>query len=183
MVCFFFCTFLIFKYETYSYFNLIIKEKRSDAHLGRKIMTILEMFPRSLREKLEQEFQNYPISINEIRIRVGKPIILKIGQDEKIIMYKPSNEEVLDILNKVCDNSIYTYQSQLCDGFITVEGGHRVGVSGNVVVKDNKVININYICSLNFRIAKQIKGCSDEILQQIVTKNGCIENSLIVSAP
>lgn len=146
-------------------------------------MKILDLFPRSLKEKLEQEFHNYPISINEIRVRVSKPIILKIGQEEKIIMYKPTNDEVLDILNKVCENSIYTYQSQLCEGFITIEGGHRVGVSGNVVIKDGKIININHICSLNFRIAKQVKGCSDEILKQIISNNKCIENSLIVSAP
>lgn len=145
-------------------------------------MDLLDYFPTKIKEKLEPEIHDYPYSISEIRVRVNCPIILKIGQDEKIIMYKPSGEEISDILNQICNNSIYAYQSQMCEGFITIPGGHRVGISGNVVIKEGQIININYIYSLNFRIAKQIKGCSDEILKQII-KNDLIENTLIVSAP
>jgi hypothetical protein len=50
-------------------------------------------------------------------------------------------------------------------GYITMQGGHRVGITGNVVMKDDKVININYIYSLNFRIAKQVIGCSNKVLK------------------
>lgn len=145
-------------------------------------MDILEYFPIKIKEKLEPEIRDYPHSISEIRCRVNCPIILKIGQDEKILMYTPSAEELSEILNSVCNNSIYAYQSQMCEGFITIQGGHRVGISGNVVVKEGKIININYIYSLNFRIAKQVKGCSDEILKQII-KNDLIQNTLIVSCP
>lgn len=145
-------------------------------------MEILSYFSSKIQEKLKGEIENYPLSISEIRIRTNCPIILKIGQDEKIIMYKPSCEEVSETLNYVCNNSIYAYQSQMCEGFITIPGGHRVGISGNVVIKDGKIININYIYSLNFRIAKQIKGCSNKILEEIINNNG-IENTLIVSSP
>lgn len=69
-------------------------------------------------------------------------------------------------------------------GYITLKGGHRVGITGNVVVKDGKVINISYISSLNFRIAKQILGASDRIIKYVINKeNNTIYNTLIVSSP
>ena len=71
----------------------------------------------------------------------------------------------------ICENSIYTYQNQIANGFITVKGGHRVGLSGSCVIEDGKVININYIYSLNFRIAKQIIGSSNKLLPYIAQKH------------
>ena len=65
-----------------------------------------------------------------------------------------------------------------------MQGGHRVGITGNVVMKDEKVININYIYSLNFRIAKQIIGCSNKILKYIIDQEeNNIYSTLIESPP
>ena len=93
---------------------------------------------------------------------------MKFNDCEKIIKYTVSTEEVLSSLQMICENSIYTYQNQIANGFITVKGGHRVGLSGSCVVEDGKVININYIYSLNFRVAKQIVGSSNKFLQHIL---------------
>lgn len=69
-------------------------------------------------------------------------------------------------------------------GYITIKGGHRVGISGNIVWADEKVTNINYISSLNFRIARQVIGCSTKALKYILdTENNTIYNTLIVSPP
>jgi len=69
-------------------------------------------------------------------------------------------------------------------GYITLKGGHRVGITGNVVIKDGHVINISHISSLNFRIAKQILGASDKIIKHIINnESNSIYNTLIVSAP
>lgn len=69
-------------------------------------------------------------------------------------------------------------------GYITIKGGHRVGITGNVVFKENKVLNINYISSLNFRIARQIYNCSEPIIEEILNPdNNSIFNTLIVSPP
>ena len=65
-----------------------------------------------------------------------------------------------------------------------MQGGHRVGITGNAIMKDGKVSNINYISSLNFRIAKQIIGCSNKIIKYIVNKEeNSVYTSLIVSPP
>ena len=69
-------------------------------------------------------------------------------------------------------------------GYITIQGGHRVGITGNAVIRDGKVININYISSLNFRIAKQILGCSNKIIKYILdNEENSVYTTLLVSPP
>ena len=69
-------------------------------------------------------------------------------------------------------------------GFVTVKGGHRVGISGSCVIENGKVININYIYSLNFRVAKEVLGSSNSILSEIINiEENSIYNTLLVSSP
>ena len=84
----------------------------------------------------------------------------------------------------ICNNSIYSYQNEIANGYITIKGGHRVGVTGDVVLENNKVINIKYISSLNFRIAKQILDCSNNILKYVINlEENTVFHTLIVSPP
>ena len=69
-------------------------------------------------------------------------------------------------------------------GYITMQGGHRVGITGNAVIKEGKVTNINYISSLNFRIAKQVLGASNKVIKYIINEEeNSIYTTLIVSPP
>ena len=93
-------------------------------------------------------------------------------------------EEIIQILQRVCDSSIYAYQNQICQGFVTVRGGHRVGITGEVILENGKVKNISYIYSLNFRIAKQIEDASIQLLKYILDiQNNSIYSTLIVGQP
>ncbi len=142
---------------------------------------ILKYFPEILKEKILRS--NLDL-IEEIRIRVNKPVIVKNNQKEEIINYPISIENILQILQKICDNSIYSYQNQICEGFITLKGGHRVGITGNAVIKDGKIVNLNYINSLNFRIARQILNCSNTAIPFIINSyHNQIYNTLIISQP
>ena len=65
-----------------------------------------------------------------------------------------------------------------------MQGGHRVGIKGNAVIKDGKINNINYISSLNFRIAKQVLGASNKIIKYVINEEeNSIYSTLIVSPP
>ena len=128
-------------------------------------------------KKIEEELQ-------EIRIRCNRPIILRLRKMEILIEYNVSQKEILQTIEKLCENSIYAYKNQICEGFITVKGGHRVGITGSAVIENGKIINIKYITSLNFRIAREIIGCSRKILGQVIdVKENTINNTLIVSPP
>lgn len=144
--------------------------------------SVIEYFPDKLRnilyEKIKEEY------LEEIRIRNQKPIILKFSGKEEVIKYIVNSEEMISILQLICENSIYSYQKQISSGFVTLQGGHRVGLVGSCVVENNKIININYINSFNFRIARQVLGCSNNILKHIIdVERRTIFNTLIVSPP
>lgn len=149
---------------------------------------IVKYFPDEISQIINEYFmqdeEEKNRSIEEIRLRVDKPIQLKFNKFEKILQKNTSQESILRTIQYVCDNSIYSYQKQICEGFITVRGGHRIGITGNCVIENNKVTNINYISSLNFRIAKEIKGASNKLLKYVLDleKNN-IYTTLIVSPP
>ena len=137
------------------------------------IETVLEYIPYNIK-KLIQEFQasdniNFPNieCIEEIRLRANKPLCIKTSKGTEVIEYIVSQQEILQTFEKICENSVYSYKRQICDGYITIRGGNRVGIVGSAVVENGQVMNINYISSLNFRIAREIIGASDEILKEV----------------
>lgn len=149
---------------------------------------IIIYFSKNISKIISQYFNlNYRTNykdIEEIRIRANKPLIIKFNNAEHIFDYIVKTEDILETLEKVCENSVYTYQNQICNGFITLKGGHRVGITGNAVVESDKIININHISGLNFRIAKQILDCSNKIIEYILNySTNSVYNTLIVSPP
>ena len=122
--------------------------------------------------------------IEEIRIRINRPIILKLRNQDICINYIVTEKDIMQTLEKLCENSLYAYKKQIAEGYITVKGGHRVGITGTGVVEEEKIINLKYISSLNFRIAREVKGCSKNILKEIINqKDNTIYNTIIVAPP
>lgn len=154
---------------------------------GIRIEEIIRYFPiniSSLLHKAIKQNEKLAEQIQEIRIRVGRPIILKLQNLDILIEYIVNQTEILQILEKICENSIYAYKNRICNGYITIKGGHRIGITGSAVVENEKIINIKYITSLNFRIARQVLNCSNKIIGQVIDeKNQDIYNTLIVSPP
>ena len=82
------------------------------------INDILHCFPSMLVKNIDDYFISNNINVNyleEIRIRAYKPVLLKLGQVEILIEYKITENEILEIMQQVCDNSIYSYQNQICN--------------------------------------------------------------------
>lgn len=148
---------------------------------------ILRYFPYKVGASIDRELkkdESNCLTLEEIRLRVGRPIILKFGTRESVLGGIIELEDILETLQHICDNSIYSYQNQICNGFITVKGGHRVGITGSGVMTEGKVSNLNYISHLNFRIARQVIGCSNRILKYILdVENNTIYNTLLISPP
>lgn len=149
------------------------------------MLDILKFFPRGIANEIDKKISIIEELVQEIRIRVGNKIIIKTNKkDDIIINYFVTQEEILEIMQIICNNSIYSYQNEIANGYITIKGGHRVGVTGDVVLENNKVINIKYISSLNFRIARQILDCSNNILKYVINlEENTVFHTLIVSPP
>lgn len=140
------------------------------------------LYPKNLR------------NIQEIRIRIQRPIMLLETENEWFLQrdgtfkrifgrpYIPSLEEVYKILQALAQNSIYAYHEELKQGFITIPGGHRVGVVGSVVVNGGEINRMHTFTGLNFRFGREVKGCCTEILPHVL-EEGHVLNALIVSPP
>ncbi len=115
-------------------------------------------------------------SLEEIRIRTGRGIYFK-GYNAQCRLI-PNEEDVKQCILKMSDYSIYAHMEQLKQGFITLKGGHRVGVVGRCVVSNNTIENITDISSINIRMTRQIKGVAEE-LKDIALNS----NILIISPP
>lgn len=149
---------------------------------------IFNYFSNNISQILKYYFRGQPDNkintLEEIRVRSNGSICLKFSDDSQILSNKVLYEDIIQTLQIMCDNSIYSYQNEICNGYITVKGGHRVGITGNCVIQDEKLININYISGLNFRISRQIIGCSSKVLEHILRlKENTVYNTLIVSPP
>ena len=144
---------------------------------------ILKYFPMQIRECIIKN-ANYKLKdIREIRIRVNKPVILKnFSNDIVIDNVNIDKETISKIFECICGNSIYAFTDEISNGFVTIFGGHRVGISGKPLYKDGKIYNLKDVSSLNFRVARQVIGAGDKIIN-LIKKNGIFENTLIISPP
>ena len=105
--------------------------------------------------------------------------ISEIFLEDKI--YKPTIEDISQTIETMSDYSIYALEQELKNGFITLKGGFRVGITGKVIIEDNKIKTIRNISSINIRIAREIIGCSNHILKYINTPS--IKSTIIISPP
>ena len=145
---------------------------------------VLEYLPITLRKEIISNIGTEENKIEEIRLRSNKRLCLKIGPETVLAEYIVSQQELLQTFEKICENSIYSYRRQICEGFITIRGGNRVGIVGSGVIENGQVININYISSLNIRIARQQIGCSQKVMSNIInSETNTIYNTLIISPP
>ena len=151
-------------------------------NVGQTVSLIME---RAGKEKLK--------TAKEIRLSVNKPIRIVypdgskfIGRDGRICNANSdadslSRQDIKDAFAALCKYSVHTYQKNICEGFITIEGGIRVGICGTAIYDGGKIVNIKDISSLNIRIVREIKGAADSIFKK--TGRICGKGILIAGPP
>lgn len=156
--------------------------------------SLLQLFPIERRDfwktvAMEQK------RIQEIRLRSNKPVILiQDGKefflnhsgglmDNPETAYRVHITEIEAIINHICHYSLYAFEDEMRQGFITVPGGHRVGIVGQVVLEnDSQVRTIKHVSCINIRISHQIRGVADKVLPHLY-QSGKLKNVLIISPP
>ena len=96
--------------------------------------------------------------------------------------YLVTREDLKETLEYVSGYSLYAYEDEIRQGFLSVQGGHRVGVTGKVILDGNRIRGMKYISCINVRLAHEIQGCAEEVLPYIQTREQ-IMHTLIVSPP
>lgn len=97
-------------------------------------------------------------------------------------LYRVTEKDLREMQNYISNYSLYAYKEELKNGFITIEGGHRIGVAGAVINKDGKVSGISHLTFFNIRVAHEKKGCAKSVLGYL-RQEETIYNTLLVSAP
>lgn len=148
---------------------------------------VLRVLPCRVRVLLEKERLECSY-LQEVRLRIGKPLLCIYDGRERMIgnqrdgPYIVTKEDIKEMLQYVSNYSLYAYEQEMRQGFITIEGGHRVGMTGQAIIENGKVKNLRYISSVNLRMSHEIKGCADPIFAYIIAENR-VCHTLIVSPP
>ena len=148
---------------------------------------ILNVLPRSVRILLHKEQLQYE-NLQEIKLRVEKPLLL-IYRGEELILggqrgkpYMVTKEDVREMLEYISNYSLYAYEQEMKQGFITIEGGHRVGMTGQAIIENGKVKNLKHISSVNVRMSHEVLGCADKVFPYIAN-NRSLYHTLVISPP
>ena len=93
-----------------------------------------------------------------------------------------TRENISEALELITGASVYSVKNEICNGFVTVSGGHRIGITGSAVIRNGKISFIKDVSALNFRLAGEAIGAADKVIDSI-TDGVTVKNTLFVSPP
>ncbi len=154
---------------------------------------ILKIFSLNLRKVIGNVDFDYEL-LQEIRLRVNSPLIVIYNNTEFFISrdyeltstrnnaYIVTQNEVRETMEYISNYSLYAFEDEIRQGFITIQGGHRVGIAGKTILEADRIKNIKHISFINIRLSHQIKGCGNKVMPYIV-QDDSIYHTLIISPP
>ena len=148
---------------------------------------IIRVLSESVQKIIEQERMDFS-ELQEIRLRIGQPVTVLYQNEELILptMYSEKKrlgkQEMKETIEHISNYSLYAYEQEMRQGFITIEGGHRVGMAGQGIMEGGKIKNMKYISSINIRVSHEVLDCANKIFPYI-TYNKQMYHTLIISPP
>lgn len=154
------------------------------------ILTVMRYLPTQVQAALQQMPAGDLAKIQEIRLRAERPVAVAVGNREQFLTkhgtrtdipsqaIQVSQKVVEQVFQAVCEYSVYRYTKEICDGFVTVSGGNRVGIAGSAVYREGTLSQIRHINGLNFRISHAVTDCAQVLYRQICSTK---PNSLLLA--
>jgi stage III sporulation protein AA len=157
-----------------------------------ELLKIFSLKLRTILGKLTVDFDK----LQEIRLRINTPLLIIYGNKEAFVseeaklVYDPSKaiqitkNEIRETMEYISNYSLYAFEEEIRQGFITISGGHRIGIAGKIIIEDDIIKGMKHISFINIRLAHQVKGCADPVLPHLINvqANG-IYHTLIISPP
>lgn len=155
---------------------------------------IVKFLPQRIRSYFEVLTDDMTQTLQEIRLRVGRPLNLTFGDADLFLgraglTTNPAqgviiqSDDVGQAILFLSNHSVYALEEELRQGFITIPGGHRVGFVGHGILHQGKIKQIKNFSGLNFRITREIRGCANFILPYLMTNSGGVHHTMIISPP
>lgn len=157
---------------------------------------ILQIFAKNIRERLEGICVDFG-QVQEIRLRICSPLLM-VYKNREVFMgkeggvteradeaYLVGRKDIRETVECISSYSLYAFEEELRQGFLTIQGGHRVGIAGKAVAEGGNIRTMKFISFINVRLAHEVKGCADGIMPVLYqgTGNGGIYNTMIISPP
>ena len=149
-----------------------------------------------LKEIISAVPQRYLSELEEIRLRRDRPMMLGVGGTDYFVRrdgsvnHTPAGGFVVDAsdLEKVIHNisgySIYALEEELRNGYLTLPGGHRVGLTGKAVLENGRIKTIKHLAGLNIRVCREVKGIAGAVLSKLIDRTaGSVYHTVIFSPP
>ena len=130
----------------------------------------LNFCPQAVQNRISGFPQEFLDELEEIRFRNGQPLtVLRKGREQALSGISVDAGMLQEILDRASHHSAYASQEMLKNGFLTVEGGHRLGICGRGVYRDRELYTLREISSVNLRIAREIPGAADSAVGYLWT--------------
>ncbi|WP_082053224.1 stage III sporulation protein AA [Gordoniibacillus kamchatkensis] len=157
---------------------------------------ILSYMPDSLQRILRPVWPALAEQLEEIRVRENRPLELRLSGGSRFVApggvltgrpneaYMPTRSDCAAVLELLTNHSAYSYEEELRLGYITIPGGHRVGLAGRAVLEGGRVRLQRDVGSYNFRIARQVVGVAKPFVPSLLDIGAAtLHHTLIVSPP
>ncbi len=161
-----------------------------------KLREVLAVLPQNLRVMISSQPDEKLIGLEEIRLRRDRPLILATGSGRLFFddrgrareacpaPYIVTAEDMDRALQLVSGSSMYALEEEIKNGFVTIPGGHRVGITGRAVLEGGKVKTIKYISCMNIRLSREVPGAADSFIPHIIRQEGgTVLHTMIFSPP
>ena len=120
--------------------------------------------------------------LEEVKMRKNRQSYAVIGGENVIIPIVITKEEIENTLSKICLGSLYAYKETIASGYVSLNGGIRVGVCGRATVENGKILGVYDISELSIRLPHSIEVSSQEICD-IIFQNRRLHGILIYAPP
>ncbi len=141
---------------------------------------IARCLPRTLARTLLQLEEG---SVREIRIRSRQRTAIHGAEGVRYAAPEPTPQQVQQIAEALCEHALYARAEEQRSGFVTLRGGHRMGLCGRVILQGQSVRALREISSLCIRVAGQWQGAADRLLPLVLDEAGKLHNTLIIGLP
>lgn len=122
-------------------------------------------------------------SVREIRVRAGGKVRILTERGEVVCPTIPTQAQVAQMAEALCEHALYARAEEQRQGFVTLRGGHRMGLCGRVIAQGQSVRALREISSFCLRVAGQWRGAADMLLPHLTDEQGRVRSALIIGMP
>lgn len=164
-----------------------------EGHWIEKWDELIRIFSKDIRTILKRTCVDYE-NVQEIRLRIQGPLLMIQNNREYYITpegklskspgeaFRASRRDLKETLEYISSYSLYAFEEEIRQGFITIQGGHRIGLAGKVIMDSQGIRSMKFVSFVNVRLSHEVRGCADRVMPYLYEK-GEFLHTLILSPP